>query len=234
MRVLGIEASTAAGSVALVEGQDLAGEVWFAGAKGHSERLMGSLAVLFRTLDFRPALLDGVAVGLGPGSFTGVRVALSTAKGLAFGLGVPLVGVPTLDALAGSVPFWSGLICPMVDARAERVYGALFRFVDGHMEQLEGEGIRDLVPWISGLWGPVLFLGDGALRYRQRIQEVLGDVARFVPWESTYPRASVVARLGARRLDRGESDDLDLLVPRYIQDTQAERELRSRQWARAG
>ncbi|MGQ9858207.1 MAG: tRNA (adenosine(37)-N6)-threonylcarbamoyltransferase complex dimerization subunit type 1 TsaB [Thermodesulfobacteriota bacterium] len=229
MRVLAIEASTPAGSVAVMEGRVPIGELWFMGPRAHSERLLVCLDGLLKMLKMEPRLMDGLAVGVGPGSFTGVRVALSTAKGLALGLEVPLVGISTLEALAGGVPFWPGLICPIVDARAGRVYGALFRFVDGRLEELEGEGIRELVPWITRVREPVLFLGDGAVSYKEEITTTMGDLAKFAPAEFTYPRASVVGRLGAKLLERGEHQDVDLLVPRYVRATQAERERVSRQ-----
>lgn len=228
MRVLAIESSTPAGSVAVMEGRAPIGELWFMGARAHSERLLACLDALLKMLKMEPRLVDGLAVGLGPGSFTGVRVALSTAKGLALGLDVPLVGISTLEALAAGVPFWPGLICPIVNARAGRVYGALFRFIDGRLEELEGEGIRELVPWITPVREPVLFLGDGAVSYREEITVTMGDLAKFAPAEFTHPRASVVGRLGAELLERGQHQDVDLLAPIYVRATQAERELASR------
>lgn len=225
MRILGIESSTAAGSAAVVEGELLRGEVWFAGAGTHSQMLLGSVAKVLELAGTQPRNLNGVAVGLGPGSFTGVRVALSTAKGLAFGLGIPLVGVPTLEGLAAGVAHCCGLVCPMVDARARRVYTALFRFLEDSMQQTEEEALRDLLPWLLGFKEPVLFVGDGALEYRELIRESLGRLARFAPVECSLPRAATVARLGGRRIKRGECDDLDLLSPRYAMEAKAVRDV---------
>ena len=320
MRVLGIETSTATGSVAVVDGDELLGEVCFCGAGRHSEQLLGNVALVLRMTGMQTGSLQGVAVGLGPGSFTGVRVALSTAKGLALGLGIPLAGVPSLKALAEGVSCWGGLVCPMVDARARRVYTALFQLGDDSMQQMDQEALRDLLPWIQELrqlltgggglslplkssaldiaedlasGGPcpsplppsqetsgagvspssksrgikapppclsqagrlpvrctqtggrqasrfekphhraityelreaVLFVGDGAVAYGKLIEEVMGHLARFVPAESNYPRAATVARLGCRRLGRGDSDDLDSLLPRYLQEAKAVRDM---------
>lgn len=225
MRILGIDSSTAAGSAAVVEGEVLLGEVWFSGAGTHSQVLMVSVARVLEITGTKLESLSGVAVGLGPGSFTGVRVALSTAKGLAFGLGIPLVGVPTLETLAAGAAHSCGLVCPMVDARAQRIYTALFRFLDGSMQQIEEEALRDLMPWLQSLQEPVLFVGDGALEYRGLIEEALGHLARFGPLECALPRAATVARLGAGKIKRGACDDLDLLVPRYAMEAKAVRDM---------
>jgi len=234
VRILGIESSTAAGSAAVVEGEVLVGEVWFAGAGTHSQMLMVGVARVLEITGTNPQSLSGVAVGLGPGSFTGVRVALSTAKGLALGLGIPLVGVPTLEILAAGAAQICGLVCPMVDARAQRIYTALFRFLDGSMQEVKEEALRDLMPWLLSLGEPVLFVGDGALEYRALIKEALGDLARFGPVECTLPRAATVARLGAGRIKRGEYDDLDLLAPRYAMEAKAVRDMASSTISHAG
>lgn len=225
MKILGIESSTAAGSAAVVEGEVLRGEVWFSGVATHSQMLLASVARVLEIAGTDLESLSGVAVGLGPGSFTGVRIALSTAKGLAFGLGIPLVGVPTLESLAAGVVHSCGLVCPMVDARAQRIYTALFRFLEGSMKQVQEGALRELLPWVLGLKEPVLFVGDGALEYRELIREALGDLARFAPVECSLPRAASVARLGERRITRGECDDLDLLVPRYAMEAKAVRDM---------
>lgn len=227
MKILGIESSTAAGSAAVLEGEVLRGEVWFSGAGAHSQRLLESVARVLEISGMDPGSLDAVAAGLGPGSFTGVRVALSTAKGLAFGLGIPIVGIPTLEALAAGAAHCCGLVCPMVDARAQRVYTTLFRFSEGSMQQVEQEALRDLLPWLLGLQEPVLFVGDGALAYRELIAETLGHWARFAPLESCLPRAATVARLGACRIRNGLREDLDLLAPRYAMEAKAVRDLGS-------
>ncbi len=228
MTVLGIETSTEARSVAVVEDGRLKGELFLGGEGRHSARLMEEMDLLLRSLGLPPSRIEGVAVTIGPGSFTGLRVGLSIAKGLAFAAGIPILGIGTLDALRASAPFWTGMICPIIDARNQRVYGALYRVISGQTEQLEREGLRDLRSWIRNFWGPVLFIGDASVKYREVIEDSLGDVARFAPVELCHPRASVVARLGWERLKRRESDDLERLVPLYLQESQAEREVRKR------
>lgn len=226
MKVLGIETSTEVRSVAIVEDGGLRGEFFLAGGGRHSEHVMEEIDLLLASLGLDTSSIEGVAVTIGPGSFTGLRVGLSIAKGLAYAAGIPILGIGTLEVLLATVPFWTGMVCPIVDARNERVYGALYRVISGNSEKLEGECLRDLRSWIPSFWGPVLFTGDGSVKYRELIMELLGDTARFVPWELSHPRASVVARLGWERLSKGECDDLETLVPLYLQESQAEKERR--------
>ncbi len=224
MRVLGLEASTPAGSIAVVDGDDLRGEVWFSTSKTHSERILQGIEQVIRETQLAFRDLDGVAVGLGPGSFTGLRIALSTAKGLALALGTPLAGIPTLEALARNVPYWRGLICPVVDARNDLIYGGLYRMTDGGLLATQQEaGTREVRQWVAGLEDPVLFLGSGAVAYREAIVSVLGGLAHFPPPELMHPRAAVIARLGRDALLCRGGDDMDSLVPLYLRRCEAER-----------
>jgi tRNA threonylcarbamoyladenosine biosynthesis protein TsaB len=218
-----MEASTPAGSVGVVDGEELLGECAFCTVRDHSEQLLAGVDRVLRGAGLGLQDLDGIAVGLGPGSFTGLRVALSTAKGLAMALGIPLRGVPTLEALAHNVPFWSGVVCPMVDARRGRVYGGLFRGGPGHgLGRVGEDGIRHVASWVGSMEGPVLFLGSGAAAHRQTIDAVLGGQARFAPPELMHPRGAVVARLGRDGLLEGRAEDLDSLVPFYLKPLEAE------------
>jgi len=225
MRVLGLECSTSAGSVALVEGNELKAEVWFSSPRTHSERILRGVDQVLRESLVRRQDLDGIAVGLGPGSFTGLRIALSCAKGLAFALGIPLVGVPTLEALAHNLPYSPGAVCAMLDARRETVYGGLFkRKRDGSGLESEGPcGLKDVASWVRSFSNPTVFLGDGAVAYEEKIRAILGGLALFGPPELMHPMAAVVARLGRERLVSGERAELDSLVPMYLRSSEAER-----------
>lgn len=225
MRVLGLESSTAAGSIALVDGDELRGEIWFSNSRTHSERILRGVDQVLRECLLKGEDLEGIAVGLGPGSFTGLRIALSSAKGLAFALGIPLVGIPTLEALAHNLPYFPGAVCVMLDARRGMAYGGLFRRGgDGHGLRSEGPyGLWEVSSWVQSFSGPTVFVGDGAVAYREEIRAIMGDLAEFAPPELMHPRASVVARLGHARLALGEGDELDLLAPLYLQSSEAER-----------
>ena len=122
MRILALETSTLAGSAALLEGGRIVGESLLDVALTHSERLMAMVDRLIQDSGWRATDLEALAVSTGPGSFTGLRIGIATAKGLALALGVPVAPVPTLDALAWNLPFADALVCPLLDARKGEVY----------------------------------------------------------------------------------------------------------------
>lgn len=223
MRVLGIETSTLTGSVALLDDDVVVAEHTLHVATTHSERLLASIHRLLEESGFTLNSLDGLAVSAGPGSFTGLRIGLATAKGLAFATGHPLVGVPTLDALAWGVPFASYPVCPLLDAKKGEVYSALYRHRQGTFERLTEYRVLSPQHLLRELGeGPICFLGDGVSAYRHRIVETIGDRAYFVPPPRRYPSAACVAELGARRLAAGDGADPAGVVPIYVRPSEAE------------
>ncbi|HSR10897.1 MAG TPA: tRNA (adenosine(37)-N6)-threonylcarbamoyltransferase complex dimerization subunit type 1 TsaB, partial [Thermodesulfobacteriota bacterium] len=133
MIVLALETATLAGSVALVDagdgetGRRIIGENTLSNPETHSARLMPGIDRLLKEASLTIRDIGGIAVSIGPGSFTGLRIGVATAKGLAYALGIPVAGVPTLDALAATRPFSPDPVCPVLDARKKEVYAALFR-----------------------------------------------------------------------------------------------------------
>jgi tRNA threonylcarbamoyladenosine biosynthesis protein TsaB len=224
MKILALEASTAIGSIAFIDSECLRAELWFDDGRTHSERLLRDIDLLLQNSNVSVETTQGIAVGLGPGSFTGLRIALATAKGLALALDLPLAGIPTLEALAHNAALWRGEICALIDARRGHVYSARFRSDGMGKIRLVGEpAFRKLISWLGCVTKPTVFLGDGAEHYRGTIQERLGNMACFPPSELMHPRASVVARLGWARLREGRADDLDTLEPFYLRRSEAER-----------
>jgi tRNA threonylcarbamoyladenosine biosynthesis protein TsaB len=133
MLIVGIETATMTGGIALLSEERLISEYTLNVRTTHSARLMPALDQVLKDSHVDKREIDGIAVSIGPGSFTGLRIGLATAKGLALGLGVPLLGIPTLDALARNIPFAMYQICPMLDAKKKEVYYSLFRY--------EGSGV---------------------------------------------------------------------------------------------
>jgi len=163
--------------------------------------------------------VEGIAVSIGPGSFTGLRIGLALAKGLAFAGGLPLVGVPTLEALAWVVDAAPGTsVCAALDARKREVYAALFA--------LEAGGPRRLTPDLAlapealaaRLPRPCTIVGDAGEVYGA----VLGVNARLLPFATHHPRGGVIARLGAARLAAGEAANVGTLEPVYVRPPDAE------------
>jgi tRNA threonylcarbamoyladenosine biosynthesis protein TsaB len=128
MKLLAVESATLSGGVALLEDDRLLGEITLNIAITHSERLMFAVDRLLADCGLAPADLDGLAVSVGPGSFTGLRVGLATVKALAMALDLPVAPVPTLDALAARLPFADAPVCPILDARKGEVYFSLYRW----------------------------------------------------------------------------------------------------------
>ncbi|MDO8586285.1 MAG: tRNA (adenosine(37)-N6)-threonylcarbamoyltransferase complex dimerization subunit type 1 TsaB [Armatimonadota bacterium] len=164
--------------------------------------------------------LDAFAVSLGPGSFTGLRIGVTTAKSMAYAVGKKLVGIPTLDILAGGVMVEHGdVIAPLIHARPGEVYAALYRADDTSPGKLSDDlalPIGELLDKALGLKSKrVVFCGSGCRANRSAIEDFLGDKAVFAPEWTDHPRGEILGRLALDRLAAGESDDPFSLVPLY-------------------
>jgi tRNA threonylcarbamoyladenosine biosynthesis protein TsaB len=166
---------------------------------------------------------DAIAVTIGPGSFTGLRIALGFAKGLVFAGGYRLVGVPTLDALALAAPPVPGRLCAVLDARKREVYAAVYQRDAASLVRL-GEPRAVAAETLAGaLGGPCTFIGDAVEAYGEVFRTVLGGHATLLPSASHPPRAAIVARLAAARLAAtGAGDDVESLAPMYLRPPEAE------------
>src|SRR5262245_24830501 len=214
------------GAVALLEEGRVVAESRVSVAVTHGERLMATIDGVLRSARWELADVQAFAVAVGPGSFTGLRIGLSTVKGLAFATGKPAVGVPTLDALAWRLPFCAHPVCPVLDAKKNEVYAALYRTREGRLDLLEApravspatlvEELRDATE------GPLVFMGDAVLPYGNVFVEALGSRARLAPADLRLPSAVTVGELGGAALARGESADPADLVPLYVRPSEAE------------
>jgi tRNA threonylcarbamoyladenosine biosynthesis protein TsaB len=222
MLVLGVETSTLQGGVALVGEDRLVSEFLLNVEVTHSERLLPAIDRMLRDAGVGLDAVSGIAVSIGPGSFTGLRIGLSTVKGLAYASGIPVVGVPTLEALAWSVPFAAVQVCPVLDARKHEVYAALFRFERGVLKRLMEDTAVAPEALCSRIRKPTLFLGDALPVYGELFRRLLGDRMLIPPLANRGARPACVAELGRRRLERGERESADTLVPRYLRPSEAE------------
>ena len=221
MKILGIDTSTPIGSVALIDGDNLAAEHTLNIVQAHSSRLMPAIDTVLKWSDITADDLDGCAVGIGPGSFTGIRIGVATIKSLCYALDKPIVGVSTLEAVAYNLRWTNGIICPLLDARRSEVYGAIFEGGtewQRHSEDLclSLDAFLDRLDTHISPDRAINFVGDGLLTYGDAIRERLGEKACFADAIFNVPRGATIAYLGAQCLQHGEGDSYWTLVPNYV------------------
>jgi tRNA threonylcarbamoyladenosine biosynthesis protein TsaB len=222
MYILGIETSTMVGSVAIITEDRLIAEYTLNIETTHAERLMSAIDHLLQAVSLCIQDIDGVAVGLGPGSFTGLRIGVTTAKGLAYSIRKPIMAISSLDALASQYLFTDFLICPMLDARKREVYMAFYRNTGAVVERLSEYTVIAPERLLREITEPVLFLGDGVFSYRRYIETTLGQYALFADAAHLLPRGSLIAKLGYDRLMADDYDDCFALTPLYVRKSDAE------------
>jgi len=228
MRVLGIDTSSQTGTVAVLEGDTVLAEVAVTSTQTHARRLMSAVDATLEMAGLTIAGCEGFAVTTGPGSFTGLRIGISTIKGLGFATKKPVTGVSTLDALAYQFPSFPHLVCPVLDARKGQIYTSLCES-DGYMKwkRLVDDCATEPRQWLKQIQRLCLFVGDGATVYGELIRETLGSFAYFAPPYLNKIRASVVAYIGMRQILNGQIADVARLVPHYIRKSDAEIKLQS-------
>ena len=226
MTILAFETSAKAASAALFREGVLLGESYQNTGLTHSQTLLSMAESLMVSCGVTPAEIDAVGVAAGPGSFTGVRIGVAAAKGVAWGREIPCVGVSTLAAMAVGFGAWQGYVCPVMDARRSQVYNALFRVDCGKCTRIREDraiSLRDLGEDVKNLSGPIFLVGDGSvLCYNTLLETVPGLV--LPPEHRRHQRAAGVALEAARILETGERPSGAELVPNYLRLSQAERE----------
>ncbi len=226
MLIFGIDTCCNAATAALLEDDRLVAQTVINSGKTHSQKMMPQIEEMFRQAEKEVSDVDCFAVAVGPGSFTGVRIGVATVKALAQAVKKPCVAVSTLHGLAHNVSVFDGIICPILDARREQVYNALFRGGRnmGRLCEDRALGIEELLAELGEEPSPILFCGDGVPVFRERILEVLGDRAIFAPIMQNMNLAGSVAEIGLAKARDEETVSYGELVPQYIRLSQAERE----------
>jgi tRNA threonylcarbamoyladenosine biosynthesis protein TsaB len=218
--LLALETSAARGSLALFEGERLLGEIELDTAERHAASLLVALDRLLAQCGHARAEIARIALSIGPGSFTGLRIGLATALGLTFGSERTLVPVPTLAALAFQAG-GDGWVAPLVDARRGEVYAGLY---DAGGEALVADSCSPLDAFLARLpaGAPLVLLGSGAVLYRARLEAALGARARFLPEAAGALRAASVGRLGLRLAAAGGAVAPEKVELRYLRRAEAE------------
>ena len=214
VKILAIDCSTEMCSVALWIDGGVEQRLELAGQR-HSDRLLPMVASLLEPAGVGLDQLDAIAVATGPGTFTGLRIAVSVAQGLAFGAGLPVIAVGTLDALALGAQASRVVAC--IDARMDQVYFGAFEIVDGLPEALIPVAVAtpgQLPPLPAG--GDWIGAGNGFERFAPRLAEAWPGLLRRLP--EAVPEARHVAAIAACRMARGEMSAPDLVLPLYVRD----------------
>lgn len=231
--ILSIETATLCSSVALTRGDVHDGELLASlslnSKRTHSRRLLTGIDWLLKENNINFIDIDGLAIGLGPGSFTGLRIAMATVKGLATATAKPLLGVSTLDALAiqcsGDKP-----LCVLLDARKKEVYRRWYQPDEQGVYRQTGS-IAALTPekLIVEIKQSTLLLGDGLFTYGEVLKEALGDSITMAPLPLYYPSAAAIGFLCCELFNKEEYMDLDSAVPLYVRASDAELSLALKQ-----
>jgi tRNA threonylcarbamoyladenosine biosynthesis protein TsaB len=235
MRVIGIDTASATASVALVENGLLLSEKTDLRCEStsnanrrksnHAETILPLIELLFESTGLSLQDIGGFALAIGPGSFTGLRIGLSTVKGLAYGSQIPVVGMSTLFAHAARVTDYDGLICALLDARKNEVYAAVFRKTGDVINRVTADAVASAANVIATVrefqrGAPCLFVGDGTAVDKNLLLDSPG--VRLLETINYPTVATAVARLAEDRFRTNRVDNLGALTPVYVRPAEAE------------
>lgn len=220
MRILGIDTSTKYAGVAVLEEGILLAQSVMQFMASHSEKLLPEIAHILEIMNIPIETIDYYAITVGPGSFTGLRVGISTIKGLCFVTQKKVVPVSTLEVIAWQFPYCEYQICPMLDARKKEVFTALFKWENNKIQRIKEDsalGIDSVLEWIKE---KTVFVGSGSEIYKEKITEKLGNNAIFLPSVYSVPHPEIVAYIGLQRIN--EAINAKDLKPEYLRKSEAE------------
>lgn len=229
MKILGIDSSGLVAATALMSDGIVTAEYQIHNKKTHSQTLMPMISEMMSMADVKPEELDAIAVSEGPGSFTGLRIGASIAKGLAWTLKIPIVPVSSLMGLAVNVEMPGQIVCPIMDARRNQVYTAVYQTTPEIPEQLEESDVITIETALeraceAAAGKPIVFLGDGVPVFEKVIKETLGDDCRLMIPARRYQSAASIALLGEYLYQKGGAVPAEKFGPVYLRKSQAERE----------
>ncbi len=227
MKILAIESSSLVASAAILTDDVITAEYTINHRKTHSQTLLPMISAICELSGTALSELDAIAVSGGPGSFTGLRIGSATAKGLGQALNIPLIHVPTLEAMAYNVYAADGLVCPIMDARRQQTYTGIYEFVDDELHTVFGQSavsIEELIDRLNELGRRTVFVGDGIPVFRDIIDERAQFSHSYAPAGMNRQRAATVALIGAQYFKAGKVQPAQEHLPEYLRVSQAERE----------
>jgi len=239
MHILAMETTGPHCSVAII---DDAGKVTEASSKGtlnHLQYLMPLTKQLLTDCGLQLGDIDVIAVSAGPGSFTGIRIGVSSARGLAQVMGCKITSVETMKAFAYHVPDYDGLICPIFDARRNQVYGGVYKWLNGEIEEEVPGGPYMLDEYLTLLEQAIAksgihrlqFFGDGLKPYGKKVEAWASEhpvLLSLAPEEHRYQEAGSVARLGLAEIKKGNTREYETVFPNYMRIAEAQKNLDDR------
>ena len=230
MKTLAIDTSTMMASCALLDEDRLLGEFSLNQEMTHSENLVPMTKEMLDNLNLKVEDIDLFGVAIGPGSFTGLRIGIATVKSFAHVFDRPIVGVSTLEGLAFNLPY-NGYIVPMIDARRDRVYTGIYHRINGNLINVVEPTIMEVEELLGLLkedYEKIIVNGNGTFIYRDIILNILKDKVDIAPINLNSCRASSIAELALAKYKEGYRDNYYDLVPNYLRESQAQRELRKK------
>ncbi len=230
MKLLAVDSSSLAASAALWQEDKLLGEFFINAGLTHSQTLMPMVQQLLHTTGTALGDIDCFAVSVGPGSFTGLRIGIAAVKGMAFGLDKPCVPVSTLEGLAYNLQGFEGVVCPVMDARCQQAYTALFEAGPQGIRRLTGDSalpLEQLAALLQEQKKPLRLVGDGALMCYNSLDKNEGIAT--APAALLHQRAASVGAAALRLARQGAFCPAEALEPAYLRLPQAQRELLARQ-----
>lgn len=232
MKLLAIDSSGLVASVALVNDGIMVAEYTTNFKKTHSQTLLPMIDTIGSMTGYDLKEIDAIAVAAGPGSFTGLRIGSSTAKGLGLAWNKPIIAVPTLEGLAYNLFGFASIICPIMDARRNQVYTGLYCFDREDFQVISEQkavSIDEIIEEVNNLGEEVIFLGDGVPVFKEKIKESIKVPFQFAPSHMAMQRAGAVAVRAEEYYKQGKIETARKHKPIYLRLSQAERELQEKQ-----
>lgn len=227
MKILALDTSTNMASIAVMDENMLLGEYSLNQDLSHSENLLPMIKEILDSLNLKINDIDLYGVSIGPGSFTGLRIGVTTVKAFAHLFDKPIVGVSTLEALGFNLAY-NNIVVPMIDARRNRVYTGIYTWENAELVTLmEADALEMdiLLEKLANDYEKIVVNGNGTLLHRERIEKKLGSKVRFASIGDNSSRATSVGELALINYNKGQVDNYYTLAPDYLRKSQAEREL---------
>ncbi len=218
MKILGIDTSTDICGIALTNDKTLITEFRSNIKRAHAEKIIFAIDRVLGDAHLKPKEIDGIAISIGPGSFTGLRIGLAAVKGLALATNLPVVAVPSLDALALQAFFWRDQICPMVKAQADEAYAARYHFRSGRLIQDSDYQLVTLDALADLIDQKTLILNFGMKNLVDFIHGELTNLVEIAPPEYSMASGYYVALLGFEKFTHQQIEDIEKLEPFYLKD----------------